>query len=182
MDSQHCTNADRHNKRKCVHFWLVWMFFIGKLLHKIVSKSMKNVIWQFNLQLLSVYVHLFSVYRCSPAKVKITFCIWVDTTFDEKPVVFCKYMDILYFYCVCHSTKWNKNFKYKTILIIISHAVTPAASRGRCCCNKPRALHLTWWCEFIFLILTPERGSEWISAAQNMRTCPDSGASRYIRK
>lgn len=66
-------------------------------------------------------------------------------------------MDVLYFYYVCHSTKWNQNFKYKTILILISHAVTPASSRGRRCCNKPRALHVTWWCELIFLILSHSR-------------------------
>lgn len=44
MDLQHCTNADRHNKIKYVHFGCF-------LLHKM------NVIWQYNMQLLSVYVH-----------------------------------------------------------------------------------------------------------------------------
>lgn len=88
-------------------------------------------------------------------------------------------MDILYFYYTCHWTKWNKNFKYKTILILISHAVTPLASRGRCCCDKPNRALFTSHDDansFFSFFLTPERGSEWMSAAQNMRTCPDSGA------
>jgi len=56
MDLQHCTNADRHNKMKYVHFW---MFFIGKLLHRIGGGGTTFIRISVNIWTLYSFIRYF---------------------------------------------------------------------------------------------------------------------------